>query len=408
MAIAGLAAASFVVWAIAARPDYGRGPVSGAVSHEVKIYRDALGIPHIFADTHGDAMFALGYVQGQDRGWQMEFLRRAVDGRMSEIAGGSLVDLDRDFLVSGASRLADLSYASYSEQTHQAIDAFAAGINVAIREGQYTASPEFRIFGVVPEPWTGRQVGALTYLIGSTFDTSSRRVLWSEGLRRDIGDAQARQLIQDFEENWPTLYRDIGGLQETADRTRRALADAGLPETPQIVPGDVGDFEDIGRGTNFFLLGPEKTTTGAPILAVDPHVDIDAPSFYYPAAITLPDQVLRGAFWVTSPAIHFGHNRDIAWGMTGAAVDNAHYVLEKIDPSDPDAYLRPNGSRPFTFEQRDIGIKNKSQSVRLGLRYTDNGLVVSDFDEDLQALADTHGPGHVLVRKSAPLLAGQF
>jgi penicillin amidase len=400
-------AGAWLYWVSQAQADYERLVDAPGLSGPLEIYRDAYGVPHIFAQTQRDALFALGYVQGQDRGWQMEFLRRAVDGRMSEIAGAALIDLDREFLASGAARLADASLALYRPETIDAIEAFAAGVNLAIEQGQYQASPEFRAFGVSPAPWTPREVGALTYLIGASVDQVSGEALWRKRLVDDLGERRADLLAQDFDADWPTLFRDIGVLDEAAARATVALEAAGLP-VGQRTPGASKPPDSAGKGTNFFLLGPEKSTTGAPILAVDPHLELDAPSLFYPVSITLPNQVIRGAAWVTSPAVHFGHNSSIAWGMTAMAVDNAHFLVERIDPKDPGAYLRPEGSRRFEVEMREIAVRWRSDPVRMRLRYTEAGRVVSDFDPKLKTLADAFGPGHVIVRKSATLLNGQF
>ena len=49
----------------------------------VKIARDARGVPRIEAQTDADLCFAQGFVQGQDRLWQLEFYRRVGNGRVS-------------------------------------------------------------------------------------------------------------------------------------------------------------------------------------------------------------------------------------------------------------------------------------------------------------------------------------
>ncbi|MEO0883463.1 MAG: penicillin acylase family protein [Pseudomonadota bacterium] len=398
----------WILWVLSANANYEKTLTVQGLSAPIEIYRDTNGVPHIFAETHHDALFALGYAQAQDRGWQMEFLRRAVDGQMSEIAGKTLVDLDIEFVASGAADLADLSYSQYTDDTKRAIDAFAAGINAAIDAGEYSASPEFRAFGVTPTYWTPRQVGALTYLIGSGFDPSSRRVLQSLDLVADLGEQRADLLMRDFEDSWPTLFRDIGELETVAERSKAALEAAELPilHEPPTAPSSSSEGSD--KGTNFFLLGPTKTTTGAPILAVDPHLELDTPSFYYPAALNWENNYVRGAFWVTSPSIHFGHNRQIAWGMTALVVDNAHYILEKIDPNDDAAYVRPGSSIPFQTKNRTITVRGQKDPETVSLRYTTNGPVVSDFDQELQQIADAEGPNHAIVRKSATLLEGQF
>ena len=63
---------------------------------KVEIIRDANGIPHIYANNMHDLNFAQGYVQAQDRWWQMDFFRHVCAGRVEELTGkkSSLVSSD--------------------------------------------------------------------------------------------------------------------------------------------------------------------------------------------------------------------------------------------------------------------------------------------------------------------------
>lgn len=47
----------------------------------MEVVRDKYGVPRIYAQTVEDLFFAQGYVQAQDRFWQMELYRRAGSGR---------------------------------------------------------------------------------------------------------------------------------------------------------------------------------------------------------------------------------------------------------------------------------------------------------------------------------------
>ena len=53
----------------------------------VNVYRDKMGIPHIYASTQHDLFMAQGFVHAQDRFWQMDFWRHIGSGRLSEMFG---------------------------------------------------------------------------------------------------------------------------------------------------------------------------------------------------------------------------------------------------------------------------------------------------------------------------------
>src|SRR5205807_5741123 len=72
--------------------------VVGAVGSEtpaagVRIVRDNFGIPHIFASganeqaIEDNVAFGVGYAQAEERMFQMEVLRRAAEGTISELVG---------------------------------------------------------------------------------------------------------------------------------------------------------------------------------------------------------------------------------------------------------------------------------------------------------------------------------
>src|SRR5690242_8308849 len=100
----------------------------------VEILRDKNAVPHIIAGSIEDAAFGLGFVHAQDRFWQMEFLRRLGQGRLSEIVppalvGQSLVATDRTMRGLGLYRAAQSSVAALSPSTRAILEAYSAGVN---------------------------------------------------------------------------------------------------------------------------------------------------------------------------------------------------------------------------------------------------------------------------------------
>src|SRR3546814_14295519 len=68
--------------------------------------------------------------------------------------------------------------------------------------------------------------------------------------------------------------------------------------------------------TTLFRSGGERTESGSPILANDPHLPLEAPGVWFLARLEAPGLTLVGA---TSPGVPFlllGHNQNVAWGLT--------------------------------------------------------------------------------------------
>ena len=62
----------------------GRTIVLAGLEHPVRVVRDRLGVPHVYARSDHDAFFVNGYLQAQDRFFEMDaapFFSRRAAGR---------------------------------------------------------------------------------------------------------------------------------------------------------------------------------------------------------------------------------------------------------------------------------------------------------------------------------------
>src|SRR5512141_3455992 len=91
----------------------------------VDIVRDRYGVPHIYAGSVEDAYFALGFVHGQDRLWQMEMNRRIGGGRLSEILGPATLDADKFLRTLVVHRVAEATLQHLSAKARSQLDAYA-------------------------------------------------------------------------------------------------------------------------------------------------------------------------------------------------------------------------------------------------------------------------------------------
>src|SRR5207247_10424994 len=109
-------------------------PVSGSLAVEglsapVRIIRDRWGVPHIVAATRDDLFFAQGFVQAEDRLFQMDLWRRSVQGRLSEVLGSNFIDRDvmtRRMQYGGP---LDVEWSAYGSETRAIAGSFTRGIN---------------------------------------------------------------------------------------------------------------------------------------------------------------------------------------------------------------------------------------------------------------------------------------
>ncbi|NJL28547.1 MAG: penicillin acylase family protein [Thermoanaerobaculia bacterium] len=323
-------------------------PTSGSVTVEglsapVEISFDAMGIPQVWAKTERDAYFALGWLHGGERAFQIESLRRLAHGRLSELFGQGMLELDKQQRALGFRRVASAQQSQLGEGERALIEAYVDGINRSITA---RALPfELQLLRKSFEPWTALDV--LTISVFQSWyidDLLSRDELLLDAVQKKIGDDKIRALLS-------------------------------VVESPPSPAGTAS----LAQASNAWAVSAAHSTSGASLLASDPHLDITSlPTFWYVVGLHAEDTGLD-AVGITPPGSPFlimGHNRQVAWGMTAAGVDLRDFFFEKLDPQDPSRYLTPEGSVAFERTLETIAVKGREQPVEVELRSTGHGPVV--------------------------------
>ena len=124
------------------------------ISAKVRVVRDKQGVPTIEAATLEDLFFAQGYVTAQDRLWQMDLMRRAAAGELSEIIGEATVKMDREERTLGLRQAAESSGKQISARDRAYFEAYARGVNAFLESHRDHLSLEFRLMKYTPRPWT--------------------------------------------------------------------------------------------------------------------------------------------------------------------------------------------------------------------------------------------------------------
>jgi penicillin amidase len=354
-------------------PDYDGEVVVSGIDSDVTIIRDDFGMPHIYADSEGDAYFALGYCIAQDRLFQLDLIRRVITGRLSEIMGESVVDVDKLFRTLTASRSEEEIVKGYPPEVLSALEAFASGINYYIENGDGPLPVEFKILGYKPDPWKVEDCVSVYYFLAWQFNGSFK----TEMLRATIADRLGKELTDEifsiYPENGPTIMENLPPLKvgdnvdyiKTLDLAREIMG-----------------FEG-GGASNHWVVSSVKSKTGKPIFANDPHVAHGAPGVWYEAHIITPTLNVTGAMLPGVPFVFAGTNGNCAWGGTVGMVDDSDYYIEKLDPENPNRYLFKGKWEEMEIKEETIKVKN-GDDVDFNVRLTRHGPVIDDvnnFDE---------------------------
>jgi penicillin amidase len=343
----------------------------------VEVMRDKEGVPHIFAAHAEDAIFALGFVHAQDRLWQMEAMRRMGAGRLSEVFGKPALELDRFIRMFDIYRLAEAQVAGLNAKERAIVDAYTAGVNAFLEKRSGALPPEFLLLRHEPEPWKPADSLVWSRLMALQLSGNSRDEVIRLRLAQRLNDKQIEELWPDGPDGAPvTLSEKTRAASLPLDLLWRAWPKA-------LRPVDA---------SNAWVLDGNRTATGKPILANDPHLGFSAPILWYLAHIEAPGLSLVGATVPGVPLLILGHNGHIAWGMTTTGSDTKDFFLETVDPKDPARYLTPDGSEPFQTRTEKIRVRNKDP-VTLTVRETRHGPVYSDVVRKTRKFVDDQ---HVL------------
>ncbi|KUL53756.1 penicillin amidase [Streptomyces sp. NRRL F-4489] len=379
----------------------------------VDVIRDANGIPQIYADTDEDLFRAQGYVQAQDRFWEMDVRRHMTAGRLSEMFGKSQIKTDEFLRTLGWHEVAQKEYdTKLSPSTKKYLQAYSAGVNAYLKDHQGSAlSVEYAALGLTndykPEQWTPADsvawLKAMAWdLRGNMQDEIDRALMTSRFTPAQIAELypsypyqRNRPIVDGGSVDPATKEFDPKGTPTanggtTTARTPRGAANglrsqlSSLSKSLDSVPALLGPNGN-GIGSNSWVVSGEHTTTGKPLLANDPHLAPQMPSLWYQMGLhcrtTGPkcSYDVAGFTFSGMPGVIIGHNQSISWGMTNLGADVTDLYLEKINA---DGYLFDGKQQPFLTRQETIKVAG-GDSRKITVRSTNNGPIVSDRDDEL-------------------------
>lgn len=353
----------------------------GELRASVRIERDTHGIPSITADSLPDAAYALGFVHAQDRLWQMETQRRIGAGRLAEVFGEAALDNDRFLRALGVRRAAQAQWERMGPASRELLQAYAAGVNAAMAHTRVWP-PEFWLLGVRPEPWT--PVDSLSWSLMMAWDLGGN---WTTELMRlrlsAVLDAQRIEEVlppypgDDYPatRDYVALYRELGLAKpdNPALASSPARVDATLDHLLRVAPPSGIE----GAGSNNWVLSGKRTTTGAPLLANDPHLGLSTPALWYFARLKAPNLEIAGATLPGLPLVVLGQSAHVAWGFTNTGPDVQDLYIEAVDPTDPKRYRTPSGTAAFESWDETIRVKGGAEH-KITVRRTRHGPVISD------------------------------
>ncbi len=349
----------------AALPDYNATMVLEGLVDEVEVFRDARGIPHIYAHNEHDLYLVSGYVTAQDRLWQMDLLRRVTQGRLAEIFGEELVETDVLLRKLEIPESSIKLLKKLDRQLTEPLEAFARGVNLYIEAHKDNLPFEFQLLGYKPEPWKPEHSLNLVGYMAWNLEMGYKMEGVFNAIRSKVGEDRFREVLPHFDTQTEFVYDAFPQVRIDT------VLEVALNRLKALQP-------EIFTGSNNWVVSGKKSTTGKPIFSNDMHLGLNIPGIW-----SRMHQVIEGQLNVTgvilpgSPFIVAGHNDYIAWGMTNVMLDGADFYVETL--SDDGKSYRFNGAwRKLRTKEEKIRVKGRDQPVIRTLYFTHRGPVLTD------------------------------
>jgi penicillin G amidase len=402
--LSGLAGGSF------AHSSSGPATMLPGLQQPVRVIRDGLGIPHVYALSDHDAFFMNGYVQAQDRFFEMDVSRRQASGTLAELLGpgpgDQVLSTDVFLRTLGLRRAAERSAAAYPNWVLADLRAYADGVNAWLAGNPLT--PEYAALEL-----TNASVPAWTPL-----DSIAIGKLIAFGLSFDSGDLRNTQLLLTYQAVGSALGFD-GTKLFFDDVVRSEPFDHTVSIVPGATSGPVLERPGASRGgppidgarvraaekfvrptgslrlgrpeqdgSNWWLVSAAKSATGSALLAGDPHLALSSPPVWYELGLTVagnPHGARMNVYGTTfpgAPGIVHGFNDRLMWSSTVNPMDVTDFFQERVVVNNgvPMATLYKGVPEPLTIipetyrENQLDGIPDDAAVVMPGTR--PSGVVV--------------------------------
>ncbi|MFJ1558554.1 penicillin acylase family protein [Streptomyces mirabilis] len=389
------------------------------LSGPVDVKRDGNGIPQIYASSDEDLFMAQGYVQAQDRFYEMDVRRHMTAGRLSEMFGSGQVKNDEFLRTMGWDRVAKEEYdKKLSASTKKYLQAYAKGVNAYLKgkDGK-DISLEYAALGFTndykPQEWT--PVDSVAWLKAMAWDLRGnmqeeidRSLMTSRLGPKQIADlypeypySRNKTITQEgqYDSVTGSYVQGSGTTLGSGTQSTAGTGLAGNTTAPNGLQSQLSKLYNVldnvptavgvngnGIGSNSWVVAGKYTITGKPLLANDPHLSASLPSVWYQMGLHCTSVSSKCQYDVSGytfagmPGVVIGHNQDIAWGMTNSGVDVTDLYLEKITG---EGYERDGKVLPFTTRRETIKVAGGADKT-IVVRETKDGMpLLSDRDDEL-------------------------
>lgn len=349
-----------------------------ALQQDVEVRRDAYGMAYLLAQTDDDLWRAQGFVTAQHRLFQMTSYLAIVRSEMSSILGESMLPLDKRMIALGLRANARRHVALLSDQDRHTLECYLEGVNAYIEDYRQEHPIELSLGLFKSSQWDLLDLVSIQHFGGFIHSTNMSAEILTSELISKLGMERAEQILPLSRNPERTGQQFIGA--------RLSHRSGSVPELELTSALTSPGSEWVPRlGSNNWAVSSARSTTGAPIVVNDPHLDVRSmPGMLHPIGLQSPSIQAVGYAFPGVPGIIGGRTRQVAFGVTNAYGDVQDLYIETVNPDNPGEYRNGDEWLRFQNEEHTFRIKDAVsdsgyREVTVQYRKTRRGIVASDL-----------------------------
>ena len=341
------------------------------VEDTVEVYFDDYGVPSVFASNDSDMFKVAGYIGARDRLFQMSFMKYAYKGHLSLVLNDSLIAEDTFLRTLGFEKIAKKTLAKVPPSTLQHLQDTCFGINAYIQTLTPSEFPlEFKLIGIDKLPiFEPLDIVALSTMMAWELQGGWDSELFFGAINEQLGPEYLAEILPLYKEEYV-----------------RIASNNVLLKSYQQFASDTKDLRNLfktdrhGYGSNAWAVSGNKTASGKPLLANDPHLAYNQPPWWYEIRLKSDNFNFGGYGLYGFPLPVIGHNEHIGWGFTNVMTDDMDFYIESLNENQTQYYVDGEW-RDLIIEEEEIMLKS-GESRTIIIRSTHRGPIVSDIHPD--------------------------
>jgi len=369
------ACAVFYFMARSALPQLDGTLMVPGLSAPVTVTRNNHGIPTIEAANLDDLFFAQGYVNAQDRLWQMDATRRYASGELAEILGSDLIEHDKEQRILGLRVAARRALAAFTDENRARFQDYARGVNAYIDSHRDRLPLEFRILRYSPKPWLPEDSTVIAAQMVKDLNHDPN-IFAREKITAKLGPELAADLYPNssMHDHPPTAMRP--SLENDSNPDQNDEEDEDAPPPSSVTHRDSSPAERFVVGSNDWVVSGAHTVSGKPLLSDDMHLGHQMPNLWFEAHLRSGNYDVAGVTLPGMPFVVVGHNQRIACGFTNVGATVEDLYVETFNGAGK--YKTPSGWQDPEHRQEIVHVKGRPD-VTLDVTLTRHGPIVSDL-----------------------------